>query len=54
MNLYESMKDKPVGVDLDTLWKQLGVKVEDGEVVLVDGAPLAGVRRAITPRRAGP
>src|SRR6516164_9009312 len=53
MNLYESMKDKPVGVDLDTLWKQLGVKVEDGKVVLMDGAPLAGVRRAITARSAG-
>ena len=48
MNLYEEMKDKPVEVDLDSLWKQLGVKAENGKVTLVDDAPLAGVRRAIT------
>jgi len=52
MNLYGSMKDKPVEVDLDALWKQLGVTVEDGKVVLVDDRALAGVRRAITARRA--
>jgi hypothetical protein len=48
MNLYEEMKDKPVEADLDSLWKQLGVKAENGKVTLVDDAPLAGVRRAIT------
>jgi hypothetical protein len=35
-------------VDLDALWKQLGVKMENGKVTLLDDAPLAGVRRAIT------
>ena len=50
MNLYEEMKDKPVEVDLDSLWKQLGVRAENGRVTLVDDAPLAGVRRAITAR----
>jgi len=53
MNLYEEMKDKPVEVELDSLWKQLGVKAENGKVTLVDDAPLAGVRRAITARSAG-
>ena len=54
MNLYEEMKDKPVEVDLVSLWKQLGVKAENGKVTLVDDAPLAGVRRAITARSVGP
>lgn len=54
MNLYEEMKNKPVEVDLDSLWKQLGVKAENGKVTLVDDAPLAGVRRAITARSVGP
>jgi len=53
MNVYEEMKDKPVEVELDSLWKQLGVKAENGKVTLVDDAPLAGVRRAITARSAG-
>jgi len=53
LNLYEEMKDKPVEVELDSLWKQLGVKAENGKVTLVDDAPLAGVRRAITARSAG-
>lgn len=53
MNLYEEMKDKPVEVDLDSLWKQLGVRAENGRVTLVDDAPLAGVRRAITARSTG-
>lgn len=53
MNLYEEMKNKPVEVDLDSLWKQLGVKAENGKVTLVDDAPLSGVRRAITARSPG-
>jgi hypothetical protein len=47
------MKDKPVEMDLDALWKQLGVKMENGKVKLLDDAPLAGVRRAITAPPAG-
>jgi hypothetical protein len=38
----------PVHVDLDALWKRLGVAVVDGKMVYDDGAPLAAVRRAIT------
>ena len=46
--LYEQMKATPVTVDLDALWKKLGVKTVNGQVVFDDNAPLAGVRRAIT------
>ena len=41
--LYEEMKDRPVRVDLERLWRQLGVEADR----LRDDAPLAAVRRAI-------
>jgi len=41
--LYDEMKDRPVRVDLESLWRELGVEA-DG---LRDDAPLAPVRRAI-------
>ncbi len=41
--LYDHMKDHPVRIDLDALWRELGVEA-DG---LRDDAPLAAVRRAI-------
>jgi hypothetical protein len=47
-DLYEQMKATPVTVDLDALWKKLGVKETNGEVIFDDTAPLATVRRAIT------
>jgi hypothetical protein len=46
--LYAEMKDKPAPVDLDALWQQLGVRKNGETVSLDDGAPLAGIRRAIT------
>jgi hypothetical protein len=49
--LYEQMKATPVTVDLDGLWKKLGVGAVDGKVVFDDGAPLAAMRRAITARQ---
>jgi hypothetical protein len=49
--LYEQMKATPVTVDLDGLWKKLGVKAVNGQVVFDDSAPLAAVRRAITARQ---
>jgi hypothetical protein len=45
------MKATPVTVDLDGLWKKLGVKQVNGQVVFDDNAPLAAVRRAITATR---
>jgi hypothetical protein len=49
--LYEQMKATPVTVDLDALWKKLGVNAVNGHVVFDDSAPLAGVRKAITSKQ---
>jgi hypothetical protein len=46
--LYEKMKDKPVAVDLNALWTQLGIERQDDRAVFDDLAPLAAVRKAIT------
>src|ERR1700747_2135540 len=48
--LYTRMKDKPVSVDLDALWTQLGVQSDGGNVRFDDSATLAAIRRAITTR----
>ena len=45
---YDRMKASPVDVDLDSIWKRLGVAVEDGRVRFDDRAPEASVREAIT------
>jgi hypothetical protein len=44
-DLYEQMKDRAVDIDLDALWRDLGVAA----TTLHDDAPLAAVRRAILP-----
>jgi hypothetical protein len=46
--LYTRMKDKPVTVDLDNLWTQLGVRSDGASVRFDDNATLAAIRRAIT------
>jgi hypothetical protein len=48
--LYTKMKDKPVSVDLDNLWTQLGVQSDGANVRFDDSAKLAAIRRAITTR----
>ena len=48
MELYGQMRATPVDVDLDALWRALGVSVVDGEVIFDEQAPLAPIRRAIT------
>ena len=45
---YEAWRTKPVQVDLDDLWRQLGVERQGRTAVLRDDAPLADIRRAIT------
>ena len=45
--LYSEMKDKPVYVDLDNLWRELGVNSLNGNVSLNDRAPLARIRQSI-------
>jgi hypothetical protein len=48
-DLYHEMRDKPAPVDLDALWKKLGIQRKpDGSIELVPGAPQANVRDAIT------
>ena len=46
--LYAKWKDKPVSVDLDSLWAELGVQWDGVSVRFDDHATLAPVRRAIT------
>jgi hypothetical protein len=46
--LYEKMKATPVNVDLNALWKQLGIERQDDRALFDDHAPLAAVRKAIT------
>lgn len=52
--LYADMRATPVQVDLDDLWRQLGVSVRDDDIVFDDDAPLAAVRKAITAAPAPP
>ncbi len=47
-DLHARLGKKPERVDLDALWKRLGVARTSGGVTFDDGAPLAAVRRAIT------
>lgn len=55
-DLRRRLGGAPVKVDLDALWKELGVRLEEGRIAYDDGAPLAGVRRGImsTAERGGP
>jgi hypothetical protein len=45
--MYAEWNDKPVQVDLQAMWKQLGVEADGTTVKLHDDAPLAAIRRAI-------
>src|ERR1700687_157440 len=47
-DLYAKWKDQPVQVDLASIWKELGIAADGKSVRLVEDAPLAAVRRAIT------
>ena len=46
--LYTRMKDRPVNVDLDSFWMQLGIQSDGVSVRFDDSATLAAIRRAIT------
>ena len=46
--LYARMANQPVPVDLDGLWRRLGISRQGDTVRFHDDAPLAGIRRAIT------
>jgi hypothetical protein len=46
--LYENWRAKPMQVDLESLWRDLGVERNGHRTSLNDEAPLAAIRRAIT------
>jgi len=50
-DLYSQMRDTPKAVDLDALWKELGVERTPDGVRFNDSAPFADIRKAITLRR---
>jgi hypothetical protein len=45
--LYEKMKADPFPVDLERLWRDLGVGVKNDAIVYNDDAPLAHIRKAL-------
>src|SRR5579863_10281765 len=45
--MYEEWKATPMHVDLDVMWKDLGIEANGGTVVLKDDAPMSAVRRAV-------
>jgi len=51
--LYAAWKDKPVQVDLGTMWKELGVAGSGGALTLQEDAPLSAVRQALVMGTAG-
>jgi hypothetical protein len=46
--LYDRMKGSAAPVDLNALWKELGVERRNGKTEFNDGAPLAAIRKAVT------
>ena len=46
-DLYEAMRAKPAPVDLEALWRELGVGEAAGKIVFDDRAPLAAIRREL-------
>lgn len=50
-DLYEEMALKPNTVDLNALWKGLGIRLDGEGVKFNDDAPLASIRKAITTAR---
>ena len=47
MSLYKQMASTASPVDLDALWKELGVKRQGDKAEFDDAAPLAAIRQAI-------
>ena len=46
-DLYKEMRGKPAPIDLDQLWKKLGVSLNNGSVQFNDKAAEANIRKAI-------
>jgi hypothetical protein len=47
-DLYAKMGPSAMDVDLDAIWKRLGIRMNPGTVTFDDKAPLARIRRTIT------
>jgi hypothetical protein len=47
-DLYNAWKDRPVSVDLNRLWIELGVRMGSRGIEFDSQAPLASIREAIT------
>jgi len=47
-DLHEELGPQPGNIDLDALWKQLGVKYQSGKISFDDTAPWAKIRASIT------
>jgi len=47
-SLYDRMKDRPYSVDLEAIWRELGIVRGDNFVRFIDSAPLAATREGIT------
>lgn len=47
-DLYAAWKDRPVAMDLNQLWLELGVRMGSGGIEFDSHAPLASIREAIT------
>lgn len=45
IELYRRMATHPAKVDLQAIWRELGVSLSDGQVDLDPRAPLATIRR---------
>jgi hypothetical protein len=52
--LHNEWGRKPVTLDLDQLWRDLGLQNKDGRLEFDDSAPLAAIRKGITERHAPP
>jgi predicted metalloprotease with PDZ domain len=50
-DLHDEFGAKPGEVDLDALWRRLGVKYRNGEITFDNSAPLAAIRTSITSAR---
>jgi hypothetical protein len=46
--LHDQMGTKPVSPDLDSLWRDLGLRMQGESLLFDDTAPLAAIRKAIT------
>lgn len=51
--LYARMRDEPLAVDLDALWRDLGIERDGQGVRFIEIAREAGIRRAIMARVEG-